>query len=108
MNPNSGFIGYDSGALEYSRTPSGSFTLNTIVSTSQLISVSGTSQSLISGTPVTFSIDPSLLTAYVGISTIKFDVYAETCEITIQTGSYFVNSANLRSPTTITLQYVST
>lgn len=106
IDPNSGFNGYNSSALLYSRTPSGSFTLNSTV-TSRVINVTGTTQSLIGGSAVSFSIDPAQWGAFTGFSTISFDTFLLLGDNNTGSGAFSINSASLLSPTTITLQYSS-
>lgn len=108
MDPVTGFDGYDSTPYNFLRTPSGSFTINS-TNTSRLITVNGTTQSLINNTPVTLSINPADFSTYLGISTVSLPAnlnlsYPST------SGSGVVNTlaGNLFSPTSMQLIYTYT
>ncbi len=98
-------VGYGSGfysttPYSFARTPSGTFAVN---NTTQLVSVNGTTQSLISNTPVTLSINSGDFSTYIGSSTLSFN---PSVIISANSGASFtLNGANLLSPTTLTLRY---
>jgi hypothetical protein len=104
IDPASGFSGYDSNALSYDRTPSGTFTINA-TNSSRLINVTGTTQSLIGGSPVTFGINPSDFGSYIGVSTVSFDSFILLGDNNTGSGEFSVDSSNLLSPTSMALLY---
>jgi len=104
FDPAAGFSGYDTTALSYLRTPSGSFTINA-TSSSRLITVNGTTQSLIGGSPVTLSINSGSFGSYTGLSTVSFSTSILLGDVNTGSGSFTTTSSNLISPTTLALRY---
>ena len=99
-----GFNGYTSTSLSYLRSPSGNFTINAS-NTSQLITVTGTNQSLIGGSPITLGINSGSFGSYLGLSTVTFDVYTLLGDVNTGTGTVNENDSNILSPTTLALRY---
>jgi hypothetical protein len=98
--PGYGSGDYSTSLFAFARTPSGTFSVN---NNTQLVSVNGTTQSLIGGSAITLSINPASFSAYTGLSSISFD---STIVIAANSGgSFTLNGANLLSPTSLTLQY---
>jgi hypothetical protein len=104
IDPAAGFTGYDSTALSYLRSPSGSFTINA-TSSSRLITVTGTTQSLIGASPITLSINSADFASYTGSSNVSFDAFVQRGDANIGSGVFSINSTNLISPTTLSLRY---
>jgi hypothetical protein len=103
----SGFAGYVTSPLSFARTPSGSFTVDG-TNTSQLITVTGTTQSLIGGTPITFGINSAFFGAYTGFGTMSFASFLLVGDDNNGSGTININTSNLLSPTTLTLRYTYT
>jgi hypothetical protein len=106
IDPSFGFIGYDSTALSFNRSPSGDITMSS-GNPNQLVSVSGTNQSLIGGSPVTLSI-AGPFTSYIGLSTVGFSSALLFGDDNTGSGSTSINNANVISPTSMTLRYTYT
>ena len=104
IDPESGFDEYFSDGLLYDRTPSGTFTVNA-TNTTQLVTVTGTTQSLIGGSPITLGIDPSAFASYTGVGTVSFISSLIASETQTGAGSATVNYSSLLSPTTLALRY---
>lgn len=108
--PGLGVEGYSTSDFTYARTPSGSFTLNATNAT-RLITVNGTTQSLIGGSPITLSIASSDFGSYLGSSNVDFNVLLNFSDTTIKAGSATmpgIDSTNFLSPTTLALLYTYT
>jgi hypothetical protein len=99
--------GYATEGIVYARTPSGNFSLNA-TNTSQLITVNGTTQSLIGGSPLTVNLSSSGFGSYLGTETVTFNLALFAAATATGSGTYNINSPNLLAPTTLSLQYTYT
>jgi hypothetical protein len=106
IEPATGFSGYTSSALSFNRSPSGNIIMSS-GNPNQLVSVVGTTQSLISGSPVTLSIN-SPFTSYIGLSNVNFEAFLLFGDDNTGSGTTNPNTDNLLSPTTLTLRYTYT
>ncbi len=106
IDPSTGFAGYSSSPLSFNRSPSGNITINS-GNLNQLVSVVGTTQSLIGGSPVTLSIT-SPFASYIGLSNVSFDAFLLYGDDNTGSGTMIPNTDNLLSPTSITLRYTYT
>ncbi len=102
-----GFGGYSSTPLSFARSPAGSFTVDGSNPT-QVVTVTGTTQSLIGGTPVTLGINPSAFGSYTGLATVSFAGFTLYGDVNTGSGTVNLNDSNLLSPTTLTLRYTYT
>jgi hypothetical protein len=100
----SGFGGYSSIPLSFARSPAGSFTVDGSNPT-QVVTVTGTTQSLIGGTPVTLGINPSFFGSYTGLGTVSFTGFTLYGDDNTGSGTVNLNDSNLFSPTSLTLRY---
>lgn len=96
--------GYASDGLDYLRSPSGSFTVNASNS-SRVVTVTGTTQSLIGASPITLSLDSSAFSSYIGLGQIAFTGLLDNYDSQSGSGSATVNDSNLLAPTTLSLRY---
>jgi hypothetical protein len=99
---------YFSSALSFLRSPSGNFTIDSTTPT-QLITVNGTTQSLIGNSPVTLSVGSEAFSSYIGSSTVGF---GSTISLVRVSGggsaATDMDTSNFFSPTTISLRYTYT
>ena len=102
LDPSAGFAGYDATALAYLRSPSGSFTISS-GNPNQLLTVTGTTQSMIGGSPVTLSINSCA--SYIGLSSVTFNSSILLGDVNTGSGSFNTNLDNLVSPTSMSLRY---
>ena len=102
LDPRAGFAAYESTALAYLRSPSGSFIINS-GNPNQLLTVTGTTQSLIGGSPVTLSINS--FASYIGLSSVTFLSSILLGDENTGSGAFNTNIDNLVSPTSISLRY---
>jgi hypothetical protein len=99
-----GFDEYSTDSFSYARNPSGNITVNA-TNTSRLVTVTGTNQSLIGGSPITLGINSASFGAYTGLGTVDFNVALFAGQTATGVGAATYNYANLLSPTSLALRY---
>jgi hypothetical protein len=104
VDPAAGFSGYTGTSLTYDRSPSGNIIVSSGTPT-QLVTVTGTTQSLIGGSPITLSINSANFSSYTGLGNVSFDAAIFAGETQTGIGAATVAYNNLLSPTSLTLRY---